>query len=110
MAGQSDISGFWNNPSEAFNILNPLIEIAAPSKDALVQLSTIPPCNSSSSTSGDSHIAAAFLQAAAKHMLIASTDVVFRSPDQLGVVKLLIQGVAEVRLSLSLCCLNVKAN
>jgi hypothetical protein len=103
MAGQSDIGGFWNNRSEAFNILNPLIEIAAPSKDALVQLSTIPPCNGSNITSGDSsHIAAAFLQAAAKHMLIASTDVVFRSPEQHGVVKLLIEGVAEVR-PLSAC-------
>jgi hypothetical protein len=108
MARQSEIGGFWNNRSEAFTILNPLIEVATPSKEALVQLSTIPPCTSISS--GDSQIAAAFLQAAATHMLIANTDVAFRSPEQHGIVKLLVQSVAEVRLFLSVFSLNVKDN
>lgn len=80
------MGGFWQNQTEAFDILNPLLELPAPSKEALVQLSSIPPFNNSTSTTspGDSHVAFVFLQVASKHMPIVATEAV-GSPHHSGV-------------------------
>jgi hypothetical protein len=93
------MGGFWQNQSEALNVLNPLLELAAPSKEALVQLSTIPPFSNNNSNSnsspGDSHVAFVFLQVASKHMPVVATEAV-GSVHHNG-VKHLIDVVSEVR-------------
>lgn len=86
----SNGSGFWNNNAEALSILNPLLALNAPSKEALAQLSTIEAYDNNGP--GDSQVASTFLQAAAKHMLIAHT-----TEDQTGVSGW-IDKVAEVRI------------
>ena len=87
--------GFWQNQSEALNILNPLLELAAPSKEALVQLSTIPPFSNSNSSPGDSHVAFVFLQVASKHMPVVATEAI--GSVHLNGVKHLADVVSEVR-------------
>lgn len=91
------MGGFWQSQSEAFDILNPLLELAAPSKEALVQLSSIPPFNNSTSTTspGDSHVAFVFLQVASKHLPIVATEAVGSSHH--SGVKHLADVVSEVR-------------
>jgi hypothetical protein len=105
------MGGFWQNQSEAFNILNPLLELDAPSKEALVQLSSIPPFSNSNTNSNsnsnsnsspaDAHVAFVFLQVASKHMPIVATEAV-GSVHHSG-VKHLADVVSEVRNSIFVC-------
>lgn len=85
MAQESPNSGFWNNRTEALNLLNPLIALNAPSRDALARLSTI----ESFKGPGDAEVAATFLRAAAKHMPAGNSE------DSVG----LVNPVAEVRFA-----------
>ena len=91
------VGGFWQNRSEALTLLNPLLELPAPSKEALVQLSTMPPFSNSNSSnsSGDSNVAFAFLQVASKHLPVVAVEAV-GSVHHNG-VKHLIDLVSEVR-------------
>jgi hypothetical protein len=62
--------GFWNNRTEALNILNPLIALPSSSKDALTQLAAIEAYKGP----GDAEVSAAFLRAAAKHIPAGNGD------------------------------------
>lgn len=101
------VGGLSHNQSEALNILNSLLEVAAPSKEALVQLSTIPSfsTNNSGSAIGDSHVAFIFLRAASKHMPVIVTEAVGSVHHDNG-LKDLVNLVSNVRKIDCLFCLS----
>ena len=94
----ADVAGcFWRNRIEALSVLNPLVEHTAPSKEALVQLSSIPPLNTNVHAHVDPQVACAFLKAASKHMP-AAADTVVGSLHHYS-FKQLLEVVSEVRKS-----------